>query len=70
MKNRILLKNKGCLFILLPKIYQLPGCYMMFARRIFFSRIWGTTALRAPVSYAYANSSRRYMCHRLLLRAR
>jgi len=24
MKNRILSKNKGCLFFLLPKMYQLP----------------------------------------------
>jgi len=42
MKNRILSKNKGCLFFLLPKIYQLPEYYMMFARKIFyFCRIWG-----------------------------
>jgi len=42
MKNRILSKNKGCLFFLLPKIYKLPEYYMMFARKkYFFSRIWG-----------------------------
>jgi len=34
MKNRMLSKNKGCLFFLLPKIYQLPEYYMMFARKI------------------------------------
>jgi len=43
MKTRILSK-KGCLFILLPKIYQLPEYYTMFARKYFFSRIWGATA--------------------------
>ena len=35
-ENRILSKNKGCLFFLLPKIYQLPKYYMMYARKIFF----------------------------------
>jgi len=30
-KNRILSKNKGCLFFLLPKIYQLPEYYTKFA---------------------------------------
>jgi len=41
MKNRILLKNKRCLFFLLPKIYQLPKYYMMFARKILFLPNWG-----------------------------
>ena len=36
MKNRILSKDKGCLFFRLPKIYQLPEYYMMFARKILF----------------------------------
>jgi len=34
-------KNKGCLFFLLPKIYQLPEYYMMFARKILFSPEFG-----------------------------
>jgi len=38
-KNRILSNNKACLFFLLPKIYQLPEYYMMFARKYFLSRI-------------------------------
>ena len=44
MKNRILSKNKGRLFFLLPKLYQLPEYCTMFTRKIFFSRIWGTAA--------------------------
>ena len=36
MKNRILSKNKGCMFFLLSKIYQLPEYYMTFARKILF----------------------------------
>ena len=31
MKNRLLSKNKGCLFFLLPKIYQLPEYYIPVA---------------------------------------
>jgi len=57
MKNRIglLSKNKGCLFFLLPKIYQLPEYYTMFARKYFFSQVWGGGQLPPvpPVSYAY-----------------
>ena len=48
--------QKRFLFFLLPKIYQLPEYYTMFARKIFFfSRIWGQLpSLLAPsVSYAY-----------------
>jgi len=41
MKNRILSKNRGCLFFVLPKIYQLPEYYMLFAWKYFFSQIWG-----------------------------
>ena len=37
------------------KTCQLPEYYTMFARKIFFSRIWGgaTAPLPPPVSYAY-----------------
>jgi len=55
MKNRVLSKNKGCMFFLIPKIHQLPEYYMMFARKYFFSRIWGGGG-KCPlpsVSYAY-----------------
>ena len=48
MKNRILSKNKGCLFFLLPKIYQLPEHYMMFARKILFLPNLGGGQLLPP----------------------
>ena len=51
MKNRILSKNEGCLFFLLPKIHQLPEYYMMFARKKYFFSLefgGGATALPAP----------------------
>jgi len=58
MRNRILSKNKGCLFFLLPKIYQLPEYYMMFARKIhFLPSLGGHVPSLPPVSYAYG----RYM---------
>jgi len=41
MKNRILSKNKGCLFFLLPKIYQLPEYYVMFAQKSFSPEFFG-----------------------------
>jgi len=54
MKNRILSKNKGCPLFVLPKIYQLPEYYTMFARKIFFYRLYffGGGEL-PPASYAY-----------------
>jgi len=50
-------KNKGCLFFLLPKIYQLLEYYMMFARKILFLPNLGkggNCPPYLPVSYAYA----------------
>jgi len=41
MKKRILSKNKGCLFFLLPKIYQLSEYYIMFSRKNTFSPEFG-----------------------------
>jgi len=62
MKNRILLKNKGCLFLLLPKIYQLPEYYMMFAWKILYLPNLGEGKCHPvappPVSYAYASEWR------------
>jgi len=56
MKNRILSKNKGCLFFFLPKIDQLPEYYMMFARKIIFlPNLGGNCPPAPPVSYAYDN---------------
>ena len=50
MTNRILSKNKGCLFFLVPKIYQLPEYYnvIMFARKYFFLPNLGGSALLSP----------------------
>jgi len=59
MKNRILSKDKGCPFFLLPKIYKLPEYHMIFARKILFSRIWGGGQVSpplSPVSYAYGST--------------
>jgi len=67
MKNRILSKNKGYLFFLLPKIYQLPEYYTMFARKIFFLLNWGggaTAPSLLPVSYAYGQVSPLVACLR------
>ena len=55
MKNRILSKNKGCLFFLLPKIhvYQLPEYYMMFARNsriiLFLTNLGGVPPSPTPM---------------------
>jgi len=50
-KNRILLKNKECLFFLLTKIYQLPEYYMIFARKILFlPNLGGNCPLSPPPS--------------------
>ena len=50
MKNRIVSKNKGCLFFLLPKIYQLPEYYTMFVRKnIFLPNLgWGNSPSMPP----------------------
>jgi len=53
MKNRILSKNKGCLFFLRSKIYQLSEYYMMFARKILFLRNLGGGNCLSCLSYAY-----------------
>jgi len=47
MNNRILSKNKGCLFFLLPKIYQLPEYYMIFARKMLFLPNFGRASAPA-----------------------
>jgi len=50
MENRILSKNKGRLFFLLPKVYQLPEYYMMFARKYFFPNFWGGGGRQLPLA--------------------
>jgi len=60
MKNRILLKNKGCLFFLLPKIYQLPEytVHDVCPKNTFSPEFRGEGASApAPVSYAYGLSN-------------
>jgi len=48
MKNRILSRNKGCLFFLLSKIYQLPEYYTMFARKNLPKLGWGVGGYCSP----------------------
>jgi len=68
MKKRILSKNKGHLFFLLPKIYQVTEYYTMFARKIFLSRIWAAVpASYTPTAYTtgilYFSFLRRSICY-------